>query len=106
MENKKYKVGVIGKQDVILPFKIIGFDTYPISLPDEAPNLIRKLAHENYGIIYITEDIAELIPETIAYYDKKIVPALILIPTQDGSKQIALKRVEKNVEKAVGQNIL
>ena len=54
----------------------------------------------------MTEDIATHIPETIAYYDSQVTPAVILIPTHKGASGLGIKRVQDNVEKAVGQNIL
>ena len=46
---------------------------------------MRKLSRENFGIIYLTEDIAQAIPETVAFYDQQLTPALILIPTHRGT---------------------
>lgn len=106
METKQYKIAVVGHRDTILPFQMVGFEIFSVQMEKEAQNAVRKLAQTGYGIIYITEDIAALIPETLAYYDKQILPALILIPTQHGSSGLALRRVEENIEKAVGQNIL
>ncbi|NMR85143.1 V-type ATP synthase subunit F, partial [Vibrio parahaemolyticus] len=59
-----------------------------------------------YGIIFITEQIASLIPDTVSRYDKEIVPAVILIPSNQGTLNIGMNRINENVEKAVGSNIL
>ncbi|MGT2948685.1 V-type ATP synthase subunit F [Streptococcus devriesei] len=106
MDSKKYKIGVIGNRDAILPFRMIGFQTFPVNQAQEAINQLRKLAKNDYGIVYLTEDIAAEIPDTIAYYDSQVTPALILIPTHKGTTGLGLQRVQDNVEKAVGQNIL
>lgn len=106
MANKTYKIGVVGNRDAILPFRMIGFQTFPVSTGQEATNTLRKLAHSDYGIIYLTEDMAAEIPETLAYYDSQVSPAVILIPTHKGKTGLALKRLQDNVDKAVGQNIL
>ena len=106
MGNKKYKIGVIGNRDTILPYHLIGFNTFPVSHAQDATNTLRQLAQDEYGIIYVTEDIATEIPDTIAYYDHKIIPALILIPSHKGSTGLGLQRVQDNGEKAVGQKIL
>ena len=57
-------------------------------------------------MIYVTESVAENILETIHRYDDKFLPAIILIPDHTGTRGIGKKRVQDNVEKAVGQNIL
>ena len=106
MDNKKYKIGVIGNRDAILPFRMIGFQTFPVNHAQDAINTLRKLARDHYGIVYLTEDIAAEIPDTIAYYVSQVTPAVILIPTHKGATGLGLQRVQDNVEKAVGQNIL
>jgi len=106
MDKQTYKIAVVGNRDAILPFRLIGFQTYPVAEPQEAVNILRKLSRENFGIIYLTEDIAQAIPETVAYYDQQLTPALILIPTHRGTTGLGRQRIRDNVEKAVGQDIL
>lgn len=101
-----HKIGVVGDKDSVLAFRMLGFDVHFASEPKEARRIIDKLADEEYGVIYLTEQLAEKIPETINRYDEKMTPAVILIPNHAGSRGIGKKRVQDNVEKAVGQNIL
>ena len=100
------KIGVVGDKDSILGFRMLGFDVRFVNDGKEARKVIDKMAEENFGVIYLTEQIAELIPDTIDRYDSMMTPAVILIPNHNGSQGIGRVRVEKNVEKAVGQNIL
>ena len=65
-----------------------------------------RRAKEDYGVIFITEQIAEKIKETIDRYNDKVSPAIILIPSNQGSLNIGMNRINTNVEKAVGANIL
>ncbi|MDQ0223291.1 V-type ATP synthase subunit F [Streptococcus moroccensis] len=106
MASKTYKIGIVGNRDAILPFRMIGFETFPVTDPQQAINTLRMLARDDFGIIYLTEDIAAEIPDTISYYDSLLTPAVILLPTHKGSLGLGLQRVQDNVEKAVGQNIL
>ncbi|MBW8381021.1 MAG: V-type ATP synthase subunit F [Youngiibacter sp.] len=101
-----YKIGVVGDKDSILAFKALGVDVFPVLDKDEARKAVDTLAARKYGIIFITEQMAELIPETVERYNKEIVPAVILIPSNQGSLSIGLRRINANVEKAVGSNIL
>lgn len=103
---KQYKVAVIGNRDAILPFRMIGFDIFPVTTVEEAKAKLRELANGDYGIIYLTEDFAQEIPEIIEFYDTVVTPAVILIPTHRGQIGIGTARIQKNVEKAVGMNIL
>src|SRR5690554_324512 len=100
------KIGVIGDKDSVLAFKMLGFSVYFASEARETRRLIDQLADEEYGVIYLTEQLAELVPDTIRRYDAKMKPAIILIPNHEGSRGIGRRRVQENVEKAVGQNIL
>ncbi|KXT77549.1 V-type ATP synthase subunit F [Streptococcus sp. DD11] len=106
MDKTSYQIAVVGSRDAILPFKLIGFQTFPVSQSQEAVKALRQLARDRFGIIYLTEDIAAQIPETLAYYDKQELPAITLIPTHRGSSGLGRQRIRDNVEKAVGQDIL
>ena len=103
-----YKIGVVGDKDSILFFKAVGMDVYPVieTEVEENRKLIDGLAREEYGIIFITEQIAQSISETIDRYNNKTTPGIILIPSNAGSLGIGLARVRDNVERAVGMNIL
>ena len=103
-----YKIGVIGDKDSILFFKAIGMDVYPVMEAEVEENrkLIDRLAREGYGIIFITEQIAQTVNETIDRYNNQPIPGIILIPSNQGSQGIGLARVQENVERAVGMNIL
>lgn len=103
-----YKIGVVGDKDSILFFKALGMDVYPVieSEVEENRKVIDRLAREDYGIIFITEQIAQTISETIDRYNNRPTPGIILIPSNAGSLGIGLQRVSDNVERAVGINIL
>lgn len=101
-----YKVAVVGDKDSILAFKSLGMDVFPVIDKDEARRIVDKSAKENYGIIFITEQIANLIPETIKRYNSEIIPSVILIPSNQGTLNLGMERIDRNVEKAVGTNIL
>ena len=101
-----HKIGVLGNDNSVLIYRMLGFDVYQIDNPEEASRKIDELAQDDYGVIYVTERVAEKILETIHRYDDEILPAIILIPDHTGTRGIGKKRVQENVEKAVGQNIL
>lgn len=103
-----HKIGVIGDKDSVLFFKALGMDVYPVleNEVEENRKIVDKLAREGYGIIFITEQIATTISETIDRYNNETTPGIILIPSNQGSMGIGLARVRDNVERAVGMNIL
>lgn len=99
------KIGMMGGKDSILPFKGLGIDVFPVTDLEEARRQIESLADE-YGVIFITERVAEQLEDTIAQYDKYPTPAIIPIPSSTGSLGIGMERIHQNVEKAIGMNIL
>lgn len=101
-----YKVAVVGDKDSVLAFRALGVHVFTVYQADEARSTIDKIAREEYGIIFVTEQIASLVPETIERYNSSVLPAIILIPSNQGTLNIGMDRIDKNVEKAVGSNIL
>ncbi|MBO0422252.1 V-type ATP synthase subunit F [Enterococcus plantarum] len=101
-----YKIGVIGDRDSVMPLKLFGFEVVYASSPKQVRDTIEAMAKNNFGVIFITEDASELAVETIDRYKSDVTPAIILIPSHNGSKGIGLKEIQDNVERAVGQNIL
>ncbi|HAQ4398252.1 MULTISPECIES: V-type ATP synthase subunit F [Enterococcus] len=101
-----HKIGVVGDKDSVLPFKLFGFDVRYGTTKQTVRQAIEEMAKNEYGVIYVTEQCAALSPETIERYKEKMIPAIVLIPNHQGSLGIGLEEIQKNVEKAVGQNIL
>ena len=97
-----HKIGVVGDKDSVLPFKLFRYGT----TKQTVRQAIEEMAKNEYGVIYVTEQCAALSPETIERYKEQMIPAIVLIPNHQGSLGIGLEEIQKNVEKAVGQNIL
>ncbi|NTW71652.1 MAG: V-type ATP synthase subunit F [Eubacteriaceae bacterium] len=101
-----YKIAVVGDKDSVLAFKAIGVEVFPVIETEEARKTIDRLASNNYAVIFVTEQVAKDLDETIERYNRALLPAIILIPSNQGSLNIGLQRIKDNVEKAVGVNIL
>ena len=97
------KIGVVGDKDSVLAFKAIGIDVFPVVEADEARIAVDRMAMNGYAVIFITEQVAVTIEER---YNKQMLPAVILIPSNQGTLNIGSKRISDSVEKAVGVNIL
>ncbi|MHC5267824.1 V-type ATP synthase subunit F [Enterococcus sp. LJL98] len=100
------KIGVIGDKESVMPFKLFGFSVFYGINEQVIAESLDKMIDEKYGVIYITEACAKLVPQQIEKTKQMLTPAVVLIPDHDGSLGIGLEEVQKNVEKAVGQNIL
>lgn len=99
------KIAVIGDKDSILGFKSLGLDVFFVSDSKETADTILKCAHEEYKLIFITEQAASEVKSTIDKFKSVPFPAITLIPNNKGTLGIGLASINENVEKAVGANI-
>jgi V/A-type H+-transporting ATPase subunit F len=103
--SEKIDIAAIGSDDTILLFNAIGIKTYTLSEPAQVDRIIFQLATEKCRIIYVSEDVYQEIPETIQKYKTTVYPIIIPIPTKTASKDIGIKKIKENVEKAIGFDI-
>ena len=101
-----YKIGVIGDRDSVLGFKALGLSVFPVTEPEQASRLINRMARDNYAVIFLTEPVAKEIGETIERYKRQPFPAIILIPSNQGSLGLGIQGIKDSVEKAIGADIL
>ncbi len=102
----EYKIAALGDRDSVLGFRTLGLDVFPAEDLEEARTTLRRLAKENYAIIYLTEGYAKDMGPEIARYKDALTPAVILIPGREGSLGIGMNAVKTAVERAVGADIL
>lgn len=101
-----YRIGVIGDRESVLGFKAVGLDVFPVDEPDEAKKILKRIAKEDFAIIYVTEQLYQYMTEDADEYTDSRLPAIIPIPGKDGSLGIGMTSVRKSVERAVGADIL
>ncbi len=101
-----HKIAVMGDKNSILGFKAIGVSVYPTEAAGEAVELIRRLAGEDYSVIFIIEKLAAEISDALGSYNAVKYPVIVPIPGVSGSMGMGMDRLRKCVEKAVGADIL
>lgn len=101
-----YKIAAMGDKDSIYGFASLGINIFPVTDPVEGAHTLRHLADNGYGVIYITEQLAEGMFEEIERYASKPLPAIVPVPGVRGNTGLGLNSVSKFVEKAVGSDIL
>ncbi|MCI5534118.1 MAG: V-type ATP synthase subunit F [Firmicutes bacterium] len=101
-----YKIGVIGDRASVLGFRAVGLDVFPTDDADEARKTLKRLAKEDFAIIYVTEQLYQYMQDEVDEYTDLRIPAIIPIPGRDGSLGIGMTSVKKSVERAVGADIL
>lgn len=103
-----YKIAVIGDYDSIYGFAALGLDTFPVVDTDleGAKKKLAQLAGGQYAVIYITENLANLLKNEVEKYREELMPAIIQIPGVFGNTGAGVEGVKKSVEQAVGSDIL
>ncbi len=102
-----YKIGVIGDKDSVLGFMAVGFSVTVVSDTAEARNVLNAMAKtEEYAAIFITEQLASELNSEIEKYRDRSLPAIIAIPSKEGSKGYGIQSIRKSVENAIGADIL
>lgn len=105
-----YKIGVIGDRESVLGFKAVGLDVFPCDSSEEAKKVLNKVLNkvvkDDYAIIYVTEQLYQDMTEEASEYIDRKLPAIIPVPSKDGTLGIGVQGVKKSVERAVGADIL
>ena len=100
-----YRIAVVGDWQSVMGFRALGLETCPADTK-EAREIIHRLARENCGVIYLTEQLAAGLEDVIARYKDELRPAIILIPGAEGSLGLGRKAIQSAIERAVGADIL
>ncbi len=99
------KIGMIGDYNSVMGFKAMGIETYVVQDSQKASEILWKMARSDYGIVFVVEDVAEKIMDVIEEVNRETFCSVILVPGIKGSKGLAISKIGKNVEKAVGMDI-
>ncbi len=106
----KVKVAAFGEEDIMLIFKSAGIDVFPlepgIKEVSEVEMKLKELVDSGYGIIFITETIAQELDRLIKKYENKFQPSIVVIPGLGERNDYALKNLRRVVIKAIGADIM
>lgn len=100
------KIAVIGDKESVLGYKAVGFHTFVSASPAEDRTLVDRLAKDDYGVIFITEQALSPIVDILEKYKNDKIPAIIPLPSKDGTLGLGIRNVKSSVERAVGADIL
>jgi V/A-type H+/Na+-transporting ATPase subunit F len=101
-----YKIAIIGDRDTIIGFKLLGVSLFFSSNKDEVIGILDKLVKEEYAVIFVTEDIADQISGEIERLQKTSFASITIIPNKLEKKYLGMRILRKNIEKAMGTDIL
>ena len=101
-----YKNGVLGDRDSVYGFGALGLEVFPVEEPEAGAKLLRRLAEEEYAVLYVTEALCAQIPDELERLRERPLPAVVPIPGIYGNTGMGLQQVKRSVEQAVGSDIL
>jgi len=104
MSDQIKKIAAAGAKDFCLAFKSVGADEFVADTPHQLVKILNQIcALSKYAIVFVDEDTAAQIADTLVKLKSNPLPAICLIPslakTNDG---FALAQLKKDVEKAIG----
>ncbi|MBN2223681.1 MAG: V-type ATP synthase subunit F [Deltaproteobacteria bacterium] len=100
------KVMVIGDRDSVLGFGALGVKVKtPSAQAEDVRQAVKEALNEEVAILFITERLAQEVPEMIKDLSRRPLPSVVLIPDASGSKGMGLKKLNEIIVKAVGSTI-
>lgn len=102
-----YKMAVIGEEDLIRGFGLVGLELFYAKDANDARRMLQELKDQpDYGIIFITESIAQSFLADVEAWGNRPLPSIVFIPGVSGNEGFAMERIRRIVERAVGADIL
>ena len=99
------RIAVVGDKDSVLAFKAIGLDVFNVSSETEAQDTIKNLA-KDYKVIFITDKLAQTLEHMLVKYKSRPYPVIVPIPSAEGSNGFGMQGIKRDIEKAIGSDIL
>ena len=101
------KFAVIGDSESVTAFMAIGATVYKVADEYEAADILRKISKtDEYAVILVTENYAAKMEQLMQKLKEQPYPAVLSIPGASGSNGFGMAGVRKDVENAVGVDIL
>ena len=103
-----YKIAVIGDRESVMGFRALGIDVFPADETNAKAVFTGVVRAEvpAYAILYITEELTIPLRTEIDALKDELIPAIIPIPSKNGTLNLGMNALNSAVERAVGSNIL
>lgn len=100
------KIAVLGDTESIKGFSAVGLKIFPCEEDALAADIFKSIVSDGYGLIFVTEHIAEVIKKEIEKYNTVLTPSIVPIPGIKDNNGIGVTMLKAAVEKAVGSDIV
>jgi len=102
-EEPAGRVGVVGRSDVIAPFRAAGFAVFPVEPGPEACVRVEALVGSGLSVLFYTEDLYPCLSDFIGRCSRTATPCLVMLPM--GAEQRGLARLREIVRRTVGADV-
>ncbi len=102
-----YRICIIGDRDSVIGFIALGFSVYEAENADKAGEILDKLAMDKQNaVIFIIENYAMKLEEKIAKYKDMPTPAIVPVPSKDGSQGYGMANIRNAAYRAIGSDMI
>ena len=96
-------VGVVGRPEVIAPFRAAGFVVFPVEPGPDAGVEVEKLLDAGLSVLFYTEDLSPHLTGLIGRCSRTATPCLVMLPMD--AEQRGFERLREIVRRAVGADV-
>lgn len=86
------KVAVLGQRDAVLGFKASGAVAFPADSPEEARKHLKEILDDDYAILLVTEEIAEILEKELDPLYSMPKPVITVLPDSNKPKGMEIGR--------------
>ncbi len=97
------RVGVVGRPELVAPFRAAGFAVFAIEPGPGACAQVEALVGTGLSVIFYTEDLHPHIESYVARCSRAATPCLVMLPM--GPRQHGLARLREIVRRTVGADV-
>ena len=99
------KIAAVGKHESILLFSAAGVKTVSADTDAQALQAVKNLIKNGAEVIFLTENYAAALEEQLSRYRESAYPIILPVPEKSGPTKKKKKKINANMEKALGTNI-
>lgn len=96
------KIAVVGRRDYIGGFRGAGVSIFPVETIEAGQRAFDDILSGDYAIIFLAEEFAAGLAETLIRLREKPFPIVTLIPDTQESQGLAKVALSANIRKAIG----
>jgi len=97
------RVAVVGRPEVVAPFRAAGLAVFPARPGPEAAAMIDRLTGSGLTVLFYTEDMHPCLADIIGRCSRTATPCLVMLPMR--SERHGLTRLRELVKRAVGADV-